>query len=97
MTPLEGGLPARDMKFLERLKRAQVPYWRKPFGYGWIAVGVALLLLHAIALATGLAPHIVSTRLMEGLFAILLGWVELQEFRYQRIVRFVLLEGGARE
>jgi hypothetical protein len=93
MKPIEGGLSARDMKFLERLKRAEVPYWRKPVGYVWITIGVVLLLLHVFGLVAGLVTQIVSTRFMEGLFAILLGGVELQEFRYQRIVRFVLLDG----
>src|SRR5580658_4719936 len=92
MKRLEGGLPARDMKFLERLKRAEVPYWRKPFGYFSITIGVLLLLLHMIGLVDSLVTQVVNTQFMEGLFAIMLGVVQLQEFRYQRIVRYVLLE-----
>jgi hypothetical protein len=92
MKHIDSELSAQEMKFLQKLNAAEVPYWRKPVGWQMISVGTFFLLLHAIAVVAGLANHIIYSPLfLTGLLCFFTGGYELQEFRYQKIIRYMLL------
>lgn len=92
MRPIDSELSVREMKFLQRLNAAEVPYWRKPYGWLMTSAGTFLMLLHAIAVVARLASHIIYSPLfLTGLLFFFAGGYQLQEFRYQRIVRYMLL------
>jgi hypothetical protein len=86
-------LSSDEHRFLQRLKTSEVPYWRKPLGHLATSGGILLILLHIVAVIAGFANHIIASPvLFGGATALVSGLVQLQEIRYQRIIKYLLLE-----
>lgn len=85
----------KDRAFLRKLKVASVPHWRKAISLLMMTMAVVLLLLHLIAFVAGMTSQIfTSWRFSFAIITFLGGIIELQEARYQRIIKYLLESGN---
>jgi len=83
-------LSRKDRAFLERLRKSEVPYWRKPIGWLLVALGFSMLAMNLVARMLHTVNHS-GPLFFTGIIGLLAGAIQLQEVRYQTIVHHLLI------
>ncbi len=89
-------LSLKDRAFLERLRKSEIPIWRKPIGRLLVVVGFLMLTTYLVARLLHVFNHNPPLFFM-GIIGILAGAIQLQQVRYQTIVRHLPIERDRQE